>query len=270
MITGISTACFYPRLYVEQAALQIGKMGIEHIEVFFSTLSEYKPSFVSELLKNIEDSGTNVYSVHALSLQFEPQLFSNHKRSRQDSLDIYEQVLEAGARLGAKVYVMHGPAHVKRACALNLNFEYVASRVDPLAQMAKSYGIKLSWENVHWCWYAQPEFSVKLEPYLQTDNLYYTLDTKQAAQSGENPAAYVKAMGNRLVNVHVCDYEVSAQKGIVPVMPFCGQMNFDELKATLHDVGYNEAIMLEVYSNNYSDFIELKKSYDDVNEFFEQ
>ena len=268
MITGMSTACFFPKLYIEQAAQKIGEMNIENIEVFFSTFSEYKADFVKELKKKVQGSNTQVYSVHALSLQFEPQLFSSHKRSRQDSLDIYEQVLEAGAQLGAKVYVMHGPAHVKRALPLNLNYEYIASRVSPLAQMAKSYGIKLSWENVHWCWYAKPDFSSKLEPYLQTDNLYYTLDIKQAAQAGFSPAAFVKQMGKRLVNVHVCDFVKSEETGIAPVLPFRGESDFDALRLALKQICYDDAIMLEVYSNNYSDYAELKRSFDDVRDFF--
>jgi sugar phosphate isomerase/epimerase len=268
MIAGISTACFFPKLYIEQAVQKIGEMNVQHIEVFFSTLSEYRPAFINEFAKIVADSGTDVYSVHALSLQFEPQLFSSHRRSRQDSLDIYEQVLEAGAILGAKVYVMHGPAHVKRACPLNLNYEYVAKRVKPLAELAKSYGIKLSWENVHWCWYAQPDFPEKLEPYLNTDNLFYTLDVKQAAQAKTDPISFVKGMGTRLVNVHICDYINLPEKGIVPELPFRGEANFKALKDALEGISYDGAIMLEVYNSNYRDYDELKRTYDQVVNFF--
>jgi len=268
MIIGMSTACFYPTLYVENAAQKMGEMNIPDIEVFFSTLSEYKPDFVKELKKKVDEHNTNVFSVHALSLQFEPQLFSSHARSRQDSLDIYEQVLEAGAVLGAKVYVMHGPAHVKRACALNLNYEYIAEYTDPLADMAKQYGIKLSWENVHWCWYANPDFPEKLNPLLSSDNLYYTLDIKQAAQAGFSPSEFIKQMGQRLVNVHVCDYSISDNKGVVPKLPFLGDMDFDVFRAALKDAEYDGPIMLEVYNSNYSDYSELLDSYNRVKKFF--
>ncbi len=268
MIVGMSTACFYPTLYVEQAAQKMGEMHIPDIEVFFSTFSEYKPAFVKELKKKVDDSNTNVFSVHALSLQFEPQLFSSHARSRQDSLDIYKQVLQAGAQLGAKVYVMHGPAHVKRACALNLNYEYIAEYADPLADMAKQYGIKLSWENVHWCWYANPDFPTKLAPLLSSDNLYYTLDIKQAAQAGFTPSQFITQMGSRLVNVHVCDYTISDKNGVVPKLPFRGDLDFDAFKAALNDAEYDGPVMLEVYSSNYGDYAELMESYKLVKKFF--
>lgn len=268
MIIGMSTACFFPNIYNEQAVEEIGNMHIENMEVFFSTLSEYKKSYVQELKQRSIDQNINIYSIHALSLQFEPQLFSKHERARQDSLDIYEQVLEAGAELGAKVYVFHGPAHVKRARKLTLNYSYVGERLNPLAELAKSYGIKLSYENVHWCWYAEPEFPELLKPHMNTDNLYFTLDIKQAAQSGYSPIEYLRYTKDKLVNIHLCDYQHKNDGDIKPVLPFDGDVNWDELKKTLQSNLYNEALMLEVYSSNYSDYHELQNNFHKVTDFF--
>lgn len=268
LIVGMSTACFFPNLGCEQAVTKIGELGISNAEVFFSTLSEYRPKFAKEVKKRADEYSTNINSVHAYSLQFEPQLFSRYERSRQDALDIYEQVLSAGAELGAKVYVMHGPAHVKRACKLNLNYEYIAKRVLPLCELANNYGIKLTWENVHWCWYAEPLFPEKLQKHLGDTNLYYTLDVKQAAQSGFEPIEYINHTADRLQNVHMCDYIKTHDRGIVPVLPFNGEMNFDSLKQALADIGYSGAMMLEVYSDNYSSYDELKQTYCQVKSMF--
>lgn len=268
MIIGMSTACFFPNIYNEQAVEEIGKMRIENIEVFFSTLSEYKKAFVKELKQRSTDYNINIYSIHALSLQFEPQLFSTHKRARQDSLDIYEQVLEAGAELGAKVYVFHGPAHVKRARKLTLNYSYVGECVDPLAELAKSYGIKLSYENVHWCWYAEPKFPVKLQPHINTDNLYFTLDIKQAAQSGYSPIEYLHYTKDKLVNIHICDYQLKNDGDIKPVLPFDGDVNWNEFRDALRSNRYNEGLMLEVYSSNYSNCHQLQNNFNKVKDFF--
>lgn len=270
MIVGISTACFFPDIYTEQAVVEIGKMHISDVEVFFSSLSEYRIPFVKEVKKRADDNGIDIYSIHALSLQFEPQLFSKHARARQDSMDIYKQVLEAGAVLGAKVYVFHGPAHVKFSRTLLLNYEYIGQHVTMLADMAQQYGIKLAWETVHWCWYRSPEFPIMLSPYLGTDNLYYTLDIKQAAQSGHNPIDYIANMSDRLVNVHLCDYQYDQNRGIIPKLPFAGEMDFDALKQALGETGYSGAVMLEVYRSNYSDTDELENNYQKTRHFFLQ
>jgi len=264
MIFGMSTACFFPKLNCEEAVKQISSMGINQVEVFFSTLSEYEKEFISELKSIADDCGAYIHSVHPLSLQFEPELFSKHERSRRDALCIFEKVLSAGAQLGSKVYVMHGPAHVKRACALNLNYEYIAERTLPLCELAQNYGIKLSWENVHWCWYAQPEFPERLEEHIGKDKLFYTLDVKQAAQSGYEPSDYIEYTKGSLINIHMCDYISTQDKGIVPVLPFRGDMNMLALKESLSESSFDGAVMLEVYIDNYKSLSELKNTYDEV------
>jgi sugar phosphate isomerase/epimerase len=266
----MSTACFFPKVYNEDAIDVMGKMGITHIEIFFSCLSEYKTDFVKELKKRAEFWGIHVNSIHAFTLQFEPQLFSMHDRARQEALDIYKQVVDAGAMLSADSYVFHGPANVKRARSLVLNYEAVAEKTQPLIDIAADSGIKLSWENVHWCWYAAPDFPQKLLPLLTSDNLYFTLDLKQAVQSGFDPAEYVNGAKGRLSNVHICDVKRDEQLGCIPVLPFHGSVSFDALKTSLKQNHYDGAMILEVYSHNYQNSQELLDNYTRVKTFFSE
>jgi sugar phosphate isomerase/epimerase len=216
----------------------------------------------------MSDYGIQAYSIHALSLQFEPQLFSPYQRAKRDSLDVFEQVLEAGAELGAGVYVFHGPSNVKKARRFFVNYEYTAQCANPLAEMAKDYGIKLAWENVHWCWYAEPDFPAKLIPLLTSDNLYFTLDVKQAAQAGYDPCDYIAAAKNRLVNIHICDFEHSKEYGIVPRLPFEGSMDFGKLRESLLNTNYHSGMMLEVYSRNYKNHENLQSCFHQMENFF--
>ncbi len=270
MIFGMSTACFFPHICTEKTIELMAGMRICTAEVFFCCRSEFKKSFISDLKMRMADSGIKAYSIHALSLQFEPQLFSPYQRAKQDSLDVFEQVLEAGAELGAGVYVFHGPSNVKHARRFSVNYAYTAHCADPLAEMAKDYGIKLAWENVHWCWYATPDFAAKLIPLLTTDNLYFTLDIKQAVQAGHDPCDYIDAAKNRLVNVHICDFERSIEAGIAPRLPFDGSMDFCRLKKALHDADYHLGMMLEVYSHNYQDYAQLESCFHQMENFFTQ
>jgi sugar phosphate isomerase/epimerase len=260
----MSTACFFPHTYTEHTIELMAQMNVRHIEVFFCCLSEYKKSFIADLKKRTDDAGISVYSIHALSLQFEPQLFSSHARAREDSLGIYQQVLEAGAALGAGVYVLHGPSNVKKARRFSVNYPYTAEYANPLADMAKDYGIKLAWENVHWCWYAEPDFPGKLMPYITSDNLYFTLDVKQAAQAGYDPSDYIAATKGRLANVHLCDFERSDEQGIIPRLPFEGELDIGRFSRDLAHVGYDGGVILEVYSHNYKDLPQLQRCYERV------
>ena len=62
MITGMSTACFFPHTYTEQTIALMAQMNVRYVEVFFCCLSEYKKSFVAELKKRVDDAGISVCS----------------------------------------------------------------------------------------------------------------------------------------------------------------------------------------------------------------
>jgi sugar phosphate isomerase/epimerase len=269
MIFGMSTASFFMNLYNEDAIIQIGKMGIKNIEVFFAAGSEYEQSYVYDLKKRADEFGINIYSIHALTTQFEPQMFSSHKRQKDEAYDVYKKVLRAGQILDADVFVFHGPNNIKIAKTLNINYEYTANRIDEAANLAKDYGIKFSYETVHWCWYAKPDFPAKLNEFITSDNLYYTLDIKQAAQSKFSPCEYIDGMLGRLANIHICDFLVSEELGIVPKLPFNGSYDFSKLRQKLVDIDYQGGMILEVYRNNYENYEQLNINYQKMVRFFD-
>lgn len=268
MIYGMSTACFFPGVLLEDTIDIMGRMHIEHIEVFFNCMSEYQKPFVKELKKRIDDNGMSVYSMHAFSIQFEPQLFTLHERARREAEEIYKWALEAAAELGAGVYVFHGPPNLKRARKTVLNYEHISKTAGNIADIAKTHGVKLAWENVHWCWYSDPDFASSVMNMPGTENLYFTLDVKQAAQAGFHPSDYMLMTGQRLANIHICDCAYSEDRGIYPVLPFKGGIDFEAIKKTIHKTGYDDGIILEVYSSNYSDYSELEDNFNKVKAFF--
>ena len=75
-------------------------------------------------------------------------------------------------------------------------------------------------------------------------------------------------MGRKLQNVHICDYVFSESEGIIPRMPFCGEMDFEQIKTALQSINYDKAVMLEVYSSNYGEYEQLYDNYLDVCSFF--
>lgn len=270
MRTGISTACFYGRELNEDAIAEIGKLGVKNAEIFFSCLGEYEPSFAKQIKKILSDYGIKMVSVHAMPTQFEPQLFSFHPKQYKEALDIYSRVLDAGAILGAEVYVFHGPIHLKQAKKLDIDMEFAAERADKIADMAAERNIAFCYENVHWCWFKKPEFARNLLKYCDNDNLCFTLDLKQAAQSGYSPGEFIDAMGDRLKHIHLCDYIIDKEKGIIPVAPFCGEADFEVLRSRLNEQNYGGCLMLEIYKDNYKDYDNLKSIYDKVDKYFNE
>lgn len=260
MEIGVSTASFFGKKYTEEAYDELNRLGIPVCETFLSTFMEYEKDFVDLLLEKKGD--LQVYSVHALTSQFEPQLYNLSDRTRADALKIFDKVIEAGTRLGAKVFTFHGAVALKKTSYCDM--ERVGKITENLVNRAKEKGIDLAYENVHWSYYNYPEFIEKLSNYAPS--VKTCLDIKQAMQSGIDYRDYLKFMKGKLLNVHLCDYDASGKLSV------CGKGDFDfyELFCRLIDIGYDGAAIMELYSKDYGDFDEIKAGYEYLLNIYEK
>ncbi len=267
MELGISTASLFARFPLEDSFSQIKACGASVCEVFLNTFSEYEPAFISLVDRRIKESGLTPYSVHPMGVQFEAQLFSIHPRQRQDAWALYEKVLQGAKTLGAKYYVFHGSA-LLRGAARNLELTRIGPITRDLCALAHSYGVTLTWENVSWCLFSEPAFAARILDAAKTDWLYFTLDVKQAARSGQEWPGYLAAIGDKLANVHLCDYRIEKDRA-VPLLPFEGNCNFAALKRALDDMGYTGPAFVEVYSDLYGDMDAFTNSYRRLKQVFQ-
>lgn len=238
MNIGLSTASFYPQKNTEDTLDDIKSLGINIIEVFLQTESEYKPQFIDLLRGKIETCGVKVFSVHASSAQFEPLLFSKYKREVLDSKDTFKRIFEGCQALGAKYYVFHGPRMMSFA---KEDWAGIVERMDELIQLAKQYNITIAQENVSWCVSGNLDFIKYLKANLE--NIYFTFDNKQAHKSGVDPVELIHLMGERLVNVHISDIKGKE----VGIFPGSGEYDFRRLLDKLRDIKYGGPIFIEVY-----------------------
>lgn len=259
MRTGISTASFYNQVMIEDLPALYAKWGVRNAEYFLNSFCEYEPDFVEMLAERTEKNGITVCSVHPMSSMFEAQLFSMHPRQKQDAFRIYEKVLAAAKRLGAGRYCMHGAAHLSGA-AKNLEISRIAPIFDELCAMAQSYGVRLTLENVSWCFFREPEFALRLLEAMKQDGLRFTLDIKQAVRSGNDPFAFAEALGDRIDAVHCCDCRLENGR-MQYLLPPRGGFDFSGLIRILQNKGFDGDVLLEVYSDTYRSLDELRDSY---------
>lgn len=247
---GISTACFYSRMFTEEALKVIGSFGASVCEVFLDSYCEYEPDFADLLAQTAQEQGLKIVSMHAMSSQFEPQLFALGQRQREDANQLFLKVLKAGERLGARNYVLHGPATLRGALK-NADLERIGPIASRLADIAADYGIRLCWENVSWCLFHEPQFAQQIVEHCHSSNLYFTLDIKQAIRAGYDPLAFLATMGSRIAHVHLCDYKKNEQGALSLEMPGQGNFDFGQLSRELNAIGYRGDAILEVYSDGY-------------------
>lgn len=266
MQLGISTASYFTKMTTEDAIVDIADHRVPLCELFLNSFSEYRGEIFDCILERIHQTKLPVYSIHPMSTQFEPQLFSIHPRQRGDAWKIYELVLQSAKAVGAKHYIMHGAAHLSGA-AKNLQMERLVPIFRDLCAMAKGYGVQLTLENVSWCIFCRPEFGSELQQRLGSDSLKYTLDIKQALRSGYAPIDFVHAVGSDIVNLHLCD-AIQTEKGLRLKMPGDGTFDYAALLKALQTYGYNGPAFVEVYSDMYAAIPDLYASYQKIAPLF--
>ncbi len=260
MQLGISTASYFNRLHVEDALDNIAAHGVSLCEVFLNSFCEYSEAFEDVLAARVKANGLSVYSVHPMSTQFEPQLFSLLDRQRADARQYFERVLQLAKRLGARCYVMHGPVRLAGA-AKNIQLDRIAPIFSELSDCAAGYGVTLALENVSYCLFNHPSFCDDMRARIG-DKLKYTLDVKQAVRSGFEPADFAAAMGRDAVNFHLCDAAFSAGGAFTLKMPPLGNADFAGIARRLLDCGYQGPAFVEVYSDMYASLPALYESSD--------
>ena len=238
MRLGLSTSAFYGRWETEESALAISRMGLDCAEVFLQTRSEYTREFARCVLGNL--GGVPCTSVHPLGTAFENALISRSARQRRDARDVLCSVLDASSELGSAMYVHHG-RHTPRCEVLPWKMSANAEMIGIIAEEAKARGMFVAWENVAWCQLTAPERVLEAKEALP--DVRFTLDIKQAMKSGYDPLQFAVAMGDRLANVHICDWNEEGKL----CLPGEGCFDFNAFIAALREAGYDGPIIIEPY-----------------------
>lgn len=260
MYVGVSTASLFLRENNEDALPLLESLGVKAVEVFLTSFSEYGYPF-AELLKE-RKGNLFVNSVHDLNTQFEPQLFNANPRVKGDAYAWLGKVMESASALGAPYYTFHGTARMKRAARLEGadNFPKIIAGFQEISDFCNRYGVKLCLENVEWATYNRPGVFSRIA--AEVPALGGVLDVKQARISEYPYEAYLTEMGARIAHVHVSDVN---QDGKI-CLPGKGVFDFDTLVKRLKDVGFDGALMIEVYTGDYKNAEELKRSCDFLDE----
>lgn len=259
--TGISTASLFGRFDTENAIKFLSDNNVSFAEVFLESFCEYNREFGKLIAKN--KGKTRVHSVHTLTTQFEPTLYSANIKARDDSFILLENAMQAAEEIGANYYTFHGGARFKRT-PYNIDFDKCGKTTQEIIDVCKKHGVTLAYENVHWGYYNYIGFFSELKK--RVNGLKGTFDIKQARQSGYDYKDYIKEMGEDIVTVHLSDTDENGKL----CLPGKGITDFNDLFLRLRDYGFNGAILLEVYKENFNEYSELFESLNFINNLAEK
>lgn len=249
MVVGASTSCFYP-LETEKALQKVIDLGFRKTEIFFNTISEIQPPFVSELKHIAQGSGIEITSVHPFSSNIENNcIFGEYERRYEDFVPWYQQTCNAAAELGARLVVIHGAyANLKRP----LPEEHYFNRFAKLIEIGKQEGVVVCQENVVRFRSQSLDFLKRMKAYLG-DDFKMVFDVKQAIRSGYNPLELARELSEDIVHLHLSD-NMGKEADCLPP----GKGSFD-FKA-LFDIVNTESAVIELYSLGFDMQRELEQS----------
>lgn len=250
MRLGISTACLYP-MYTEQALKELVAQGFRLFEIFFNSESERCQPLLKELKNILNESGSELKSVHPYTSGFESfLLFTKYQRRFEDGIEFYKRYFDAAAYLGAEILVLHGDCHTPLKSGVS-DEEYF-ERFAVLAEAGRKQGICVAQENVNLFRSQNPDFIRRMTAYLH-GRVHYVLDVKQAVRAGFDPYEMCAAMGECLVHVHLNDN----RPGEDCLLPGKGTMDYSRLLSMLKGYHYDGDFIIEVYRKNFGSLEEL-------------
>ncbi|MFL0194519.1 sugar phosphate isomerase/epimerase family protein [Clostridium sp. WILCCON 0269] len=254
MNIGLSSASFYPYVNTEESISLMKSLGFDAGEIFLNSVSEYEEDFANIILEQSLKNDFSINSIHGFSASFEPYLFDQYKRRRDDSFLQFEKICRLAKIVGANCYTFHGMRSEKLS---KISKELIFDVYDKLIYTSQKYGIKLCQENVFWCMSGNIDFLYMLKERFE-NSIYFTLDIKQAYRSGKTPEEYIEIMGDSIENLHINDRDSKSSC----LLPGKGYVNYKKIFCKLKEIGYNKIGIIEVYRENYKNYDELKIAKD--------
>ncbi len=253
MKIGISSAVLYP-MQSEKAIKKLVSLGFDTFEFFYNCDEEISKDFINEI-GNISKK-CNFASVHPYTAFAEAILFfSGYQRRTEEAIEKYRNSFRMAKKLGARFFTLHGDRALNgiddKTCSLSDNDISVLSC---LARAAREEGIWLALENVSWCKSANINYLKNV--YESVPDIFFTLDLKQARRAGIPYESYISAMGDRLCNIHVSDYNEESNC----ILPGEGLFDFNLFCNQIKEINYAGDVLIEVYSKSIKDDKQLMNS----------
>ena len=263
MNIGVSTACFYP-METEKALSALVESGVKTVEIFFNADCELEGGIYGEIKRTVRESGVSVLSVHPYTSAVETMtLFGDYPRRLTAILDVYNRYFEIMNDLGAKIFVLHGALKSAHFLKLPDGEKLYLERYSMLHELGKKQGITVAQENVSYCKSGDPDFLRRMKEQLGCE-CAFVLDVKQALRSGLGVFDVMDIMGDRLVHCHLSDN--TPHHDCVPVGK--GQLDFGRFADELKKLDYSGGIILELYSNGFTDLSQLTESVEYMKGYF--
>jgi sugar phosphate isomerase/epimerase len=225
-------------------AKQGHQIGLDAIDLSILFIRKRSPSYLSDLRKQIEDTGVRIAMITTY-----PDFTHPSNAIRESELRKSLQDIKVAAKLGAElVRITAGQKHP--STGLQDGIAWAVDGLIQAKQVAEDQGITAVYENhakpMVWTY---PDFSFPTETFLQIvehtegASLWLNWDTANTLAFGDDPIPILKRVLERVYSVHVAD---TATRGtLAPVLIGTGLVPLKEMFRILKNSDFDGWLSIE-------------------------
>ncbi len=249
---------------------RIAKAGFRHVEILadapHAELNLTRPSEYEILLPQLETLQLSVCNINANTIRclssgdpedfsaFRPSLFETNPIARRKRVSYTRKAIRLAAVLGSPVCTI-ATAPMQTGVSKSKALSLLHDSLDELVDYADEAGVKLALEY-------EPDHLIgshtELSELLSYNRmLWVNLDIGHSACVGENPIEVIKSLADRIANIH---FEDIADGNHFHLPPGEGSLDLKGIIQTLRQIGYNHAVVFELYSCKSRPLEVLKKA----------
>lgn len=226
----------------EELFIQYEKAGIGAMEIALDE-DKYADFDYGTLKKWADSHNVKLWSLH---LPFRPadkvNLASLEDEERKGAIEYYTDIIKKAAKIGVKIFVVHPNSKepIEEGDIRAERIGYVKECLNILAEIAAKEDGVIAVENLPRSCIARNSDEL-LDLLSANDKLRVCYDTNHLM--GQEATEFIKAVGNKIVTLHVSDYDFMNERHWLPGE---GKNDWQKILTALREAGYSGVWMYEV------------------------
>lgn len=232
-----------------------GQAGYRVMDMNFHDCCTFRNEFVTDRYEAwLEEIALRAEEQHIVFSQAHAPFYNfcdDSYENREEMDHLIHRAIRCAARLGIPWMVIHAGSDFEAVDWQKRSLEKNLRYFRPLAEFAAREGVGLAIENL-WDlklaplrrYTAQPEEVMELVARLDSPAVGVCCDVEHAAIMGQDPAAVLRLMGEKLKATHISDF-FNIDSDHLP--PFLGRVDWPPIMEALRDIHYTGDFTYEIH-----------------------
>ena len=210
-----------------------------HVAEISVAREEYPTLDFEAIAQYAKEGGVELWSFH-LPFAAYTNVASPDESVRQEAVRILSDYIAKAAAIGIKIYVIHPSVGANPDEERALRIACAKKSLAQLAQVADDHGGVLAVEDLPRTCLGRNSYEL-LELISADPRLRVCFDTNHLLM--EDPAEFVRKVGDKIVTIHVSDYDYLNERHWLPGE---GDLQWDRILEALQEVGYSGPWLYEL------------------------